>query len=120
MRKKKEKLLLEEERMNLSDQFKPSSTFADDLGEPKKKESGEAQLFQLSEFLEGVSERDRSFIFESSALILLVDARCLFFKALTCRPAQLRVCRAKQQCAARTSPRVGRALFMFYNSIRKS
>ena len=50
--------------MNLSDQFKPSSTFVD-LDKPKEKEKGETRLFQLSEFLENPTERDRGFSFDS-------------------------------------------------------
>ena len=49
---------------NLSDQFKPSSTFVD-LDKPVEKEKVGARHFQLNEFLEGVSDRDRSFVFDS-------------------------------------------------------
>ena len=48
--------------MSLSDQFKPSSTFAD-LDKPEKKE--EAQLFQLDDFLKNASEQNRGFAFDS-------------------------------------------------------
>jgi len=50
--------------MSLSDQFKPSSTFVE-LDKPKEKEKGEARLFQLSRFLEGISKQDRGFAFDS-------------------------------------------------------
>ena len=49
---------------NLSDQFKPSSTFVD-LDKLEEKEKSVARLFQLSEFVESSSGRDRSFIFDS-------------------------------------------------------
>ena len=50
--------------MNLSDGFKPTSTFVD-LDKSDEKEKGKAQLFQLNDFLEGNLDQNRSFVFDS-------------------------------------------------------
>ena len=49
---------------NLSDQFKPSSTFFDS-DSSEEKDSDKARLFELSELLERVSERHGDFSFDS-------------------------------------------------------
>ena len=49
---------------SLSNQFKPLSTFVDP-DKSDKKQNQESRLFQLNDFFEGVSERNRSFSFDS-------------------------------------------------------
>ena len=49
---------------NLSRQFKPSSTCVD-LDDSEEKDKSGARLFELSEFLDNVSGRNRSFSFDS-------------------------------------------------------
>ena len=53
-----------EAQMSLSSEFKPSSTFID-LENSDEKEKGETRLFELNEFSSNVSDRDRSFSFDS-------------------------------------------------------
>lgn len=62
--KKKVRLQLEAEVKNLSSQFKPSSTFIDP-DKSEKDNTEETQLFELSSFLEGASEKNRDFVFDS-------------------------------------------------------
>ena len=49
--------------MNLSDQFKPSSTFSDP--DSSKEKDHEARPFELSEFIGSASEKNRGFSFDS-------------------------------------------------------
>lgn len=55
---------LEVQVRNLSNQFKPSSTFVD-LDNSEEENKDEARLFELSEFLGTASNQDRSFSFDS-------------------------------------------------------
>ena len=59
-----EKLKLEVQVRNLSNQFKPSSTFVD-LDNSEEENKDETRLFELSEFLGTASNQDRSFSFDS-------------------------------------------------------
>ena len=55
---------LEVQVRNLSNQFKPSSTFVD-LDNSEEENKDETRLFELSEFLGAASNQDRSFSFDS-------------------------------------------------------
>ena len=59
-----EKLKLEVQVRNLSNQFKPSSTFVD-LDNSEEENKDETRLFELSEFLGTALNQDRSFSFDS-------------------------------------------------------
>ena len=59
-----EKLKLEVQVRNLSNQFKPSSTFVD-LDNSEEENKDKTRLFELSEFLGAALNQDRSFSFDS-------------------------------------------------------
>ena len=59
-----EKLKLEVQVRNLSNQFKPSSTFLD-LDNSEEEDKDETRLFELNEFLGTALNQDRSFSFDS-------------------------------------------------------